>query len=43
MACDFYEVMETAWCEVVGVRYMFGIVGNIDARIVHEVDWRGYV
>ncbi len=42
MARDLYEAMETARCEAVGARAMPGTAGNIDARIAHEADRRGY-
>jgi cobaltochelatase CobT len=42
MARDIYDAMETARCEAVGARQMPGTAGNIDARIAHEADRRGY-
>ena len=42
MARDLYEAMETARCEAVGARDMPGTAGNIDARIGHEAERRGY-
>ena len=34
--------METARCEAVGARAMPGTAGNIDAKIAHEADRKGY-
>ncbi|MCB1410049.1 MAG: cobaltochelatase subunit CobT, partial [Rhodobacteraceae bacterium] len=34
--------METARCEAVGARHMPGTASNIDARIAHEADRKGY-
>lgn len=42
MARDIYEAMETARCEAVGAHDMPGTAGNIDARIAHEAQRRGY-
>ena len=42
MARDLYESMETARCEALGARLMPGTAGNIDARIAHEAEKRGY-
>ncbi|MEZ5732655.1 MAG: cobaltochelatase subunit CobT [Paracoccaceae bacterium] len=42
MARDLYEAMETARCEAVGARDMPGTLGNIDAKIGHEAERRGY-
>ena len=42
MARELYEAMETARCEAVGARSMPGTAGNIDARIAHEAERRGY-
>ena len=42
MARDLYEAMETARCEAVGARDMPGTAGNIDAKIGHEAERRGY-
>ncbi len=42
MARDLYEAMETARCEAVGARAMPGTAGNIDAKIAHEADRKGY-
>ncbi len=42
MARELYEAMETARCEAVGARMMPGTAGNIDAKISHEADRKGY-
>ncbi|PQO23714.1 cobaltochelatase subunit CobT [Rhodobacteraceae bacterium WD3A24] len=42
MARDLYEAMETARCEAMGSHDMPGTAGNIDARIAHEADRKGY-
>ncbi|MEM8553865.1 MAG: cobaltochelatase subunit CobT [Pseudomonadota bacterium] len=42
MAQDLYDAMETARCEAVGARAMPGTAGNIDAKIGHEADRKGY-
>lgn len=42
MARDLYEAMEAARCEALGARLMPGTAGNIDARIAHEAERRGY-
>ena len=42
MAKDLYEAMETARCEAVGARDMPGTLGNIDAKIGHEAERKGY-
>ncbi len=42
MARDIYEAMENARCEAVGGRHMPGTAGNIDAKIAHEAERRGY-
>ncbi len=42
MARDIYEAMEMARCEAVGARDMPGTAGNIDAKIAHEAERRGY-
>ncbi len=42
MARDIYDAMETARCEAVGARTMPGTAGNIDAKIGHEADRKGY-
>ncbi len=42
MARDIYDAMETARCEAVGARSMPGTAGNIDARIGHDADRKGY-
>jgi cobaltochelatase CobT len=42
MARDLYEAMESARCEAVGARDMPGTAGNIDARIGHEAERKGY-
>ena len=41
-ARDIYDAMETARCEAVGARSMPGTAGNIDAKIAHEADRKGY-
>jgi len=42
MARDLYESMEKARVEAVGARHMPGTAGNIDARIGHEAERKGY-
>ena len=42
MAREIYDAMETARCEAVGARDMPGTAVNIDARIGHEADRKGY-
>ncbi|WP_333830349.1 cobaltochelatase subunit CobT [Pararhodobacter sp.] len=42
MARDLYESMETARCEAVGARHMPGTASNIDARIAHDAERKGY-
>jgi cobaltochelatase CobT len=42
LARDIYDAMETARCEAMGARDMPGTAGNIDARIGHEADRKGY-
>ncbi len=42
LAREIYEAMETARCEAVGARLMPGTAGNIDAKIAHEADRKGY-
>ena len=42
LAREIYEAMETARCEAVGARTMPGTAGNIDAKIGHEADRKGY-
>jgi cobaltochelatase CobT len=42
MARDLYEAMEAARCEALGARLMPGTGTNIDARIAHEAEKRGY-
>ncbi|MEE9426771.1 MAG: cobaltochelatase subunit CobT [Paracoccaceae bacterium] len=42
LARDIYEAMETARCEAVGARDMPGTHGNIDAKIAHEAERKGY-
>ncbi|MBO9468109.1 cobaltochelatase subunit CobT [Tropicibacter sp. R15_0] len=42
MARELYEAMETARCEAMGARDMPGTAGNIDAKISHEAQRRGY-
>jgi cobaltochelatase CobT len=42
LARDIYEAMEAARCEAVGARAMPGTAGNIDAKIAHEAERKGY-
>jgi cobaltochelatase CobT len=42
LARDIYDAMENARCEAVGARAMPGTAGNIDAKIAHEADRKGY-
>ncbi len=42
MARALYEAMEAARCDAVGAREMPGTAGNIDARIAHEAQRKGY-
>ncbi|MCL7464412.1 cobaltochelatase subunit CobT [Phaeovulum sp. NW3] len=42
MARDLYEAMETARCEALGARDMPGTLTNIDAKIAHEAERKGY-
>ena len=42
LARDIYDAMETARCEAMGARDMPGTAGNIDAKIGHEADRKGY-
>jgi cobaltochelatase CobT len=42
MARDIYDAMETARCEAVGAHAMPGTAGNIDAKIGHEAERKGY-
>ena len=42
LARDIYDAMETARCEAVGARAMPGTATNIDAKIAHEADRKGY-
>lgn len=42
MAREIFDAMETARCEAVGARAMPGTAGNIDAKIAHEAERKGY-
>ncbi len=42
IARDLYEAMETARCEALGARQMPGTLTNIDAKIAHEAERKGY-
>ena len=42
MAQEIYEAMEWARCEAVGARDMPGTAGNIDQKIAHEAERKGY-
>jgi cobaltochelatase CobT len=42
LAREIYDAMETARCEAVGARTMPGTAGNIDAKLAHEAERRGY-
>ncbi len=42
MARGLYEAMEVARCEALGARDMPGTLGNINAKIEHEINRKGY-
>ena len=42
LAREIYDAMEVARCEAVGARLMPGTATNIDARIAHEAERKGY-
>ncbi len=42
LARDIYDAMEVARCEAMGARAMPGTATNIDAKIAHEADRKGY-
>ena len=42
LAREIFDQMETARCEAVGARAMPGTASNIDAKIAHEADRKGY-
>jgi cobaltochelatase CobT len=42
LAKEIFDAMETARCEAVGARAMPGTATNIDAKIAHEADRKGY-
>ncbi|GHC62781.1 cobaltochelatase subunit CobT [Neogemmobacter tilapiae] len=42
MARDIYEAMEAARCEAMGAQAMPGTALNIDAKIAHEAERKGY-
>jgi cobaltochelatase CobT len=42
MAREIFDAMETARCEAVGARAMPGTAGNIEAKIAHEAERKGY-
>ncbi|MEO8241842.1 MAG: cobaltochelatase subunit CobT [bacterium] len=42
LAREIFDAMETARCEAVGARTMPGTATNIDAKILHEADRKGY-
>ncbi|MCB1398908.1 MAG: cobaltochelatase subunit CobT, partial [Rhodobacteraceae bacterium] len=42
MARDLFEAMEMARCEALGAREMPGTLTNIDAKIAHEAERKGY-
>jgi cobaltochelatase CobT len=42
LAREIYDAMETARCEAMGARMMPGSAVNIDARIAHEAERKGY-
>ncbi len=42
LARDIYQAMEEARCQVVRARSMPGTAGNIDAKIGHEAERKGY-
>ncbi|MFQ5565559.1 MAG: cobaltochelatase subunit CobT, partial [Paracoccaceae bacterium] len=37
-----FDALETARCEAIGARAMNGVADNLDARLAHEGDRRGY-
>ncbi|MHA1528286.1 MAG: cobaltochelatase subunit CobT [Alphaproteobacteria bacterium] len=37
-----FDALETARCEAIGARAMNGVADNLDARLAHECDRRGY-
>ena len=41
-AREIYEAMETARCEAIGIRQMRGAAVNIDAKIAHNANKKGY-
>ncbi|MEM6421012.1 MAG: cobaltochelatase subunit CobT, partial [Pseudomonadota bacterium] len=42
MARSIYDALETARCEAIGARAMPGVADNLDARMAHEAEHRGY-
>ncbi len=42
LAREIFDAMETARCEAVGAKAMPGTATNIDAKIAHEADRKGY-
>ena len=42
LAREIYDAMEVARCEAMGARAMPGTATNIDAKIAHEADRKGY-
>ena len=42
LAREIYDAMETARCEAVGARAMPGTAVNIDSKIAHEAERKGY-
>ena len=42
LARDIYDAMEVARCEAMGARAMPGTATNIDAKIAHEAERKGY-
>ena len=42
LAREMYESMETARCEAIGARQMPGMAANIDAKISHAAQRKGY-
>ncbi len=42
LAREIFDAMETARCEAVGARAMPGTATNIDAKIAHEAERKGY-
>ena len=42
LAREIYDAMEVARCEAMGARAMPGTAINIDAKIAHEADRKGY-